>query len=116
MDHNVLCETTCHTILASLADHVPVFLMKPKSSHTFAALRIRVRGLSLREFGSDVQENGRIVQSHHIPIHDTDSVIGSSRLCRVISEYPDAHINHAMHEYFHRRARGQCPLQEGVLP
>src|SRR5437016_13739727 len=105
-----------HTILASLEDHVPVSLMKSKSSHTFAALRIHVRGLSLGEPGSDVQENGRIVQSHHIPIHDTDSVTDSSRFCREISEYPDAHIHHAMHEYFHRRARGQCPLQEGVLP
>src|SRR5438128_2512306 len=116
MDHNVLCETKCHTILASPADHVPVYLMKPKPSHTFAALRTLVRGLSLGGFGSDVQENGRIVQSHHIPIHDTDSVIGSSRFSREISEYPDAHINHAMHEYFPRRATGRYPLQEGVLP
>src|SRR6266446_4309044 len=116
MDHKVLCETKYHAIPASLVDHASVALMKPKSSHTFVALRTLVHGLSLVGFDSDVQENGRIVQSRHIPIHDTDRAIDSSRFSREISEYPDAHINHAMHEYFHRRARGQYPLQEDALP
>src|SRR5438445_10804279 len=115
MDHRVLCETKCHPILATVADHVPASQVLPKPSHTFVALRILLRGLSPEGFGSDVQENGRIVQFHHIPIHDKDSVIDSSRFSPEISEYPDAHINHAMHESFHRRARGQYPLQEGAL-